>query len=198
MFGSMLKKMGLPTDELKESQEICFVTQGNYRTFLQNEAPESQKPGPFLDSEGNEIGQHEGIAFYTPGQRKGLGIATGVPLYVHTVIPESNAVVVGSKEGLKARECRVAELNLFQTDLLQEGQRVEVKLRYASPPVRGYFSIVNDQEVVVQFETPQLAISPGQSAVFYRGAQVLGGGIIQKSVVPLADPSPALVDMAFQ
>lgn len=192
------EKMGLPTDELKESQEICFVTQGNYRSFLQVEAPESQKPGPFLDTQGNEIGQHEGIAFYTPGQRKGLGLATGVPVYVHTVIPESNAVVVGSKEGLKAKECQVAELNVFQPELLKEGQHIEVKLRYASPPVAGFLSVLNDKEAVVKFETPQLAISPGQSAVFYRGKQVLGGGIIQKSVPPMTDPYPESVSMAFQ
>ena len=83
---------------MKESQEICFVTQGDYRTFLTAEAPQALRPGPFLDPEGRTIGEHRGIAFYTPGQRKGLGIATGERLYVKEVNPETNAVVLGRAE----------------------------------------------------------------------------------------------------
>ena len=90
------EELDLPADEMKESQEICFVTQGDYRTFLTEEAPQALRPGPFLDPEGRKIGEHRGIAFYTPGQRKGLGIALGERLYVKEVNPETNAVRPGA------------------------------------------------------------------------------------------------------
>lgn len=173
--------MGLPADELRESQEICFVTQGDYRSFLMTEAPEAEQPGPFIDRKGNYLGQHKGIAFYTPGQRKGLGLATGKRLYVHQVIPETGAVVVGSEEGLITPECRVGELTFLNRQSLHDGEEVEVKIRYASPPTPGILRFDESHSLRVQFLKPQRAISPGQSAVFYKGSKVIGGGIIQAS-----------------
>ena len=171
--------MGLPTDELKESQEICFVTQGDYRTFLRERAPHVSQPGPFLDLNGQKIGEHQGIAFYTPGQRKGLGLATGERLYVQTVIPETQAVVLGPKQELLKSECVVTDLNIFDECQLRDEHSIDVKFRYASPSVPARLHWKNRQEIQVRFDSPQQALSPGQSVVFYRNDQVLGGGFIQ-------------------
>jgi len=171
--------MGLPVEELKESQEICFVTQGDYRAFLKEHAPQATNPGNFVDSEGHELGQHEGVAFYTPGQRKGLGIATGNRLYVQRVVPDLNLVVLGPPEELDTKTCQVADLNIFSPESLIEGQLLDVKFRYGSPPVPARLHWDGANSISVTFETPVRALSPGQSAVFYEGDHVLGGGIIQ-------------------
>jgi len=171
--------MGLPVEELKESQEICFVTQGDYREFLKEHAPQATNPGSFVDSEGHELGQHEGVAFYTPGQRKGLGIATGNRLYVQRVVPDLNLVVLGPPEELDTKTCQVADLNIFSPESLIEGQLLDVKFRYGSPPVPARLHWDGANSISVTFEIPVRALSPGQSAVFYEGDRVLGGGIIQ-------------------
>jgi tRNA-uridine 2-sulfurtransferase len=173
--------MGLPVEELQESQEICFVTQRDYREFLKIEAPQAVRPGPFVDSEGQYLGEHRGIAFYTPGQRKGLGLATGERLYVQHVDPETNTVIVGKEEALQQEECFVSDLNWFEENLPAETRPVLVKYRYASQVVPGILTSRPNGMFRIQFETSQKALSPGQSAVFYKGDQVLGGGIIQRS-----------------
>ena len=171
--------MGLPTEELKESQEICFVTQGNYRSFIKENALRSIEPGNFTNTKGVTIGKHEGIPFYTPGQRKGLGVAFGERVYVQRVIPETNTVVLGSREELMIEECHVSDLHLFDVGGLENGVQIAVKIRYASPPVPATVKWIGDDTVLISFLSPQLALSPGQSAVFYQGDRVLGGGIIQ-------------------
>lgn len=170
--------LGLPVEELKESQEICFVSQGDYRTFLEKEAPHSMKQGLFIDQEGRPLGRHDGIAFYTPGQRRGLGIATGQRLYVHQVHPTTNTVVLGPGERLHS-ECTVDDLNMFAPDFPSQSTEVYVKVRYATPPTLATLTRLNSSVLHVQFSQPQRALSPGQSAVFYSGDDVLGGGIIQ-------------------
>ncbi|MEC4674067.1 MAG: tRNA 2-thiouridine(34) synthase MnmA [Nitrospirota bacterium] len=175
--------LDLPVDELKESQEICFVTQGDYREFLKIEAPTAQRPGPFVDTTGGQIGEHRGIAFYTPGQRRGLGVATGERMYVKEVIPETNEVVLGSSDDLLQTTCCVSDLNWLE-DSVHDGQTVSVKYRYGSPPVTAVLHRESENELTIEFAQPQHAISPGQSAVFYREDQVLGGGIIQRAKVP--------------
>ena len=171
--------LDLPAEEMKESQEICFVTQGDYREFIKIEAPSAQKPGAFVDTEGRQVGEHQGIAFYTPGQRKGLGIATGERLYVKEVLPETNRVVLGHAEDLRQVACPVSDLN-WLADEVEDGDTVSVKYRYASTPVRAILRRESAGVVKLEFAQPQLAISPGQSAVLYRDQQVLGGGIIQR------------------
>jgi tRNA-specific 2-thiouridylase len=172
--------LGLPADELKESQEICFVSQGDYRTFIGNEAPQSRRPGSFIDSQGNVLGRHDGIAYYTPGQRRGLKVATGERLYVHRVMPDSNTVVLGPEDGLFNSECRVGELNLLAPDMWSDSAAMDVKVRYATPASPGTVQYDDAADTCrVLFDQPQRALSPGQSAVFYRGNRVLGGGIIQ-------------------
>jgi tRNA-specific 2-thiouridylase len=171
--------LGLPVDELKESQEICFVSHGDYRTFIQKEAPAAKKPGAFVDDEGRYLGDHEGIAFYTPGQRRGLGIAAGRRLYVQQVQPVTNSVVLGTEESLRRSQCDVAELNLFDPSLLDGSTEVQIKIRYATLATPATLKPLPGGILRVLFHTPQRAISPGQSAVFYRNDHVLGGGIIQ-------------------
>jgi len=171
--------LGLPVDELKESQEICFVSHGDYRNFIEKETPEAKKPGPFVDEAGRYLGQHNGIAFYTPGQRRGLGIATGQRLYVQHVQPATNTVFLGPDESLRRNHCDVSDLNLFKPSLLSKPTDAQVKVRYATPATPTTLYPLNLSSLRIQFHEPQRALSPGQSAVFYRNDEVLGGGIIQ-------------------
>jgi tRNA-specific 2-thiouridylase len=171
--------LGLPADELKESQEICFVTQGDYRTFIGNELPAAKKPGLFIDEAGVPLGEHNGIAFYTPGQRRGLGIATGQRLYVQQVNPSTNTVLLGPEESLLKSACTVSDLNLFVPRLAQCETEIQAKVRYATPPMPATLSPGDASTLQIRFHQPQRAISPGQSVVFYDGDVVLGGGIIQ-------------------
>jgi tRNA-specific 2-thiouridylase len=171
--------LGLPVDELKESQEICFVSHGDYRTFIESEMPSAKNPGAFVDEEGRYLGRHDGIAFYTPGQRRGLGVAAGERLYVQQVQPSTNTVVLGPEEGLLSSSCLVKELNLFEAMLLGETAEIAVKVRYATPAAPACLEPLDNDTVRIHFRTPQRALSPGQSAVLYRGDQVVGGGIIQ-------------------
>jgi tRNA-specific 2-thiouridylase len=171
--------LDLPPDEVKESQEICFVTQGDYRTFIETEAPEAKRPGLFVDTDGHEMGRHDGIAFYTPGQRRGLGVSAGQRLYVQRVEPTTNTVVLGTEESLLRSECTVADLNLFDESLLAGPREADVKVRYATPASPASLMPDSSGTITVRFQAPQRALSPGQSAVFYDGDRVLGGGIIQ-------------------
>ncbi|MCP9452577.1 MAG: tRNA 2-thiouridine(34) synthase MnmA [Nitrospira sp.] len=172
--------LGLPAEELKESQEICFVSQGDYRSFLEREDPTTRRPGAFLDQAGQYLGQHDGIAFYTPGQRRGLGIAVGRRLYVQQVHPTTNTVILGPEDSLYQEGCEIDGLNLFDSSLTQRTTRVEVKIRYATPAIPATLHPRDDgSSLYVRFHEPQRAVCPGQSAVFYRGEYVLGGGIIR-------------------
>ena len=175
--------LDLPVEELKESQEICFVTQGDYREFLKIQAPSARKPGRFVDGAGRYLGDHQGIAFYTPGQRKGLGIATGERKYVKEVIPETNTVVLGDSGDLLQSTCEAADLNWLD-DSVRENQYVTVKYRYASVPVQAMVRQKSQSQILMEFVEPQQAPSPGQSMVLYKGQQVLGGGIIQRYRLP--------------
>ena len=173
--------LDLPVDELKESQEICFVSQGDYRTFLEQERPELKQAGSFVGVNGEVLGRHEGIAFYTPGQRRGLGIAVGQRLYVQKVVPESREVVLCAEDQLVQSGCNVGDLSLFDREIGRQSVEVDVKIRYATPPAAATLRPLGSGTVQIQFHQPQRALSPGQSAVFYQGDRVLGGGIIQRS-----------------
>lgn len=174
-------ELGLPADELKESQEICFVSHGDYRTFIETEMPSAKRPGSFVNEEGRLLGEHDGVAFYTPGQRRGLGVAAGQRLYVQEVRPATNTVVLGPENALLRNSCDVCDLNLFDPALLRGKQEVDVKVRYATPATAATIEPVDNKVLRVHFHAPQRALSPGQSAVFYRGDRVLGGGIIQQA-----------------
>ncbi|KAF4515949.1 hypothetical protein B566_EDAN000186 [Ephemera danica] len=170
--------LGLPEEEMRESQEICFVSHGDYRTFLQEQPALQTTPGHFVDETGATLGTHEGIPFYTPGQRRGLGVATGQRLYVQRVQPATNTVVLGPEEHLLSSSCTVKDLNILDPRLLATPSHVHCKVRYATPASPATTIPLAAGRIVVRFSTPQRALSPGQSAVFYEEDRVLGGGII--------------------
>jgi len=171
--------IGLPADEVKESQEICFVTKGDYRGFLEEEAPQAARPGAFVGTDGTVVGTHRGVPFYTPGQRRGLGLSADQRLYVVRVDTGSNTVVVGREEDLLEASCTVGDLNLIGMDHIDAPARAQVKVRYASPAVPATIRPLDEGRLRVEFDSPQRALSPGQSAVFYQGERVMGGGIIE-------------------
>lgn len=174
--------LGLPAEEMRESQEICFVSHGDYRTFLKEQPTLSATPGQFVDESGASLGTHQGIPFYTPGQRRGLGIATGERLYVQKVLPATNTVVLGPEECLLSSTCTIGDLNILDRRILAVPTAVDCKVRYATPPSPATTTPNPGESLTVQFLKPQRALSPGQSAVFYDGDRVLGGGIIQSIV----------------
>jgi len=176
------RELGLPVSEKPESQEICFVTDNNYRGFIKERAGAQIKPGPFLDKKGNVLGQHRGIPFYTIGQRKGLGLALGYPVYVVDIDVERNAVIVGKKEDVFHNEFIVKDNNFIPFDELTEKLRVKVKVRYKTREAPATIYPLDKDRVKVIFDKPQWAITPGQAAVYYDGEMVVGGGTIEKRV----------------
>jgi tRNA-specific 2-thiouridylase len=165
-----------------ESYEICFVPDNDYRGFLRRKRPGLEAAvtgGKFLDTAGNIIGEHEGYPFYTIGQRKGLGIAMGRPVYVTEIRPESNTVVLGDVDDLVRNGMLVGKLNWMKYESVPEGLEVVTKVRYRD---NGVLSTLHgiDQLTEVHFLANVKGIAPGQSAVFYDGDDVVGGGIIQR------------------
>ncbi len=167
-----------------ESYEICFVPDNDYRNFLRRKVPDLDErvgSGPFVDTQGNFLGMHQGYPFYTIGQRKGLGIALGEPMYVTEIRPETNTVVLGREKDLLRNGMRVGKVNLMKYEQLPEqGLELVTKVRYRDA---GTWSTVlpAGQDVDVRFLAHVKGIAPGQSAVFYEGDDVVGGGIIQSS-----------------
>jgi len=173
-------ELGLTVAHKPDSQEICFVTDNNYRGFLQERAGTQIKPGPFLDTRGNVLGQHEGIPFYTIGQRKGLGITFGEPMYVVAIDAARNAVILGRHEEVFATELVSVENNLILIEKLPGPMEVEAKIRYSAKPARAVISPLPDKKIHVRFHESQRAITPGQAVVFYEGDYVVGGGTIEQ------------------
>lgn len=173
----------LPVAEKQESQEICFIPGNDYRSFLEERLPQAAVPGPIYDMGGNLVGRHRGLAFYTIGQRHGLGLALGYPAYVVEIDRSRNALMVGERSHLKAHGLVAKKVNFIPFDTLQEPQPVEVKIRYASPPAPAVIAPGESaDEVTVRFSVPQRAVTPGQAVVFYRNDLVLGGGIIARKL----------------
>jgi tRNA-uridine 2-sulfurtransferase len=173
------KTLGLRTAMKPDSQDICFVKR-DYRSLLRTIAPEAARPGAIVDSSGTILGSHDGIGDFTIGQRRGLGVALGEPRYVVDVRPATDEVVVGSRRELLAGGCLVSTVS-FVSGVPPADPQVEVKVRYRSKPVRSLIEPVGD-EWLVTFVEPTNAPAPGQSAVFYDGDEVLGGGIIDRVV----------------
>lgn len=172
---ALAARYGLPVAEKPDSADICFIPENDYRTFLAQRLP--QRPGPILDEQGHVVGQHNGFAGYTIGQRKGLGVALGVPRFVTRIDPEHNVITVGPEEDLLHRTL-TAEHVVFTAGAPPAPEFVaDVKVRYRSPAARATVTIQGAQ-ATVNFENPQRAITPGQAVVFYHGEEVLGGGTI--------------------
>ncbi|WP_121357405.1 tRNA 2-thiouridine(34) synthase MnmA [Flavisolibacter nicotianae] len=180
----MAEDFGYPELAKKsESYEICFVPDNDYRGFLKRKVEgleEQVAGGSFVDKEGNILGQHKGYPFYTIGQRKGLDITFGKPVYVTAINPDTNTVVLGDEEDLEKEDMRVAKINWIKYDGLQEPMEALTKIRYKD---KGSFSVLTPSgigDVSVRFFEKAKGIAPGQSAVFYEGDDVIGGGIIQR------------------
>ena len=173
------QKIGLSVSDKPDSQEICFIDT-NYRDFIYKKAPDKIKEGPFIDTNGKVIGKHKGIPFYTIGQRKGLGISAGKPLYVVDIDAENNAIVLGDEKDLYTKEFAASQTNWVSIDAPCEKFSANVKIRYNFIEKPAEIIPLNGDTVKVIFENPQKAVTPGQSAVFYKGDVVLGGGVIQR------------------
>jgi len=175
----MAEQAGLPT-ATKSSQDICFVSQKNYGVFLSQRF--ATLPGDVVDSQGKRLGQHQGIAFCTIGQRHGLGLASGKPLYVIRIEPESNRIVLGPEEELYSRKLAAHRLNWISGKAPPAPATVKAKIRYKSKETEATIFFRNDS-VDVHFAQPQKAVTPGQSIVFYNVDEVLGGGIIDSAEI---------------
>lgn len=171
----------LPVADKPESQEICFVA-GDYRDYLRKHRPELLRQGDIVDDSGRVLGQHQGVAFYTIGQRRGLGIAAAKPLYVKALSAEKNQVIVGENQELFARWLIAENLNWVAVADLTEPVQAGVRIRYGAKEAPALLMPQPDGTVRVEFEAAQRAVTPGQSAVFYWHNEVLGGGIIRYAV----------------
>lgn len=160
-----------------DSQEICFVPNDDYVAFLRERAPERIVPGNFVDKQGNILGRHQGLVHYTVGQRKGLGVTFGKPMFVVGFNPERNEVVLGESEDVFAPVLWADDLNWIAIPELKEPLRVEAKVRYKAEPAPAWIH-PEGGTVRVEFDTPQRAATPGQAVVFYQGNLVVGGGRI--------------------
>lgn len=176
---ALARTFGLPTAHRPDSQDLCFLAGEDYRTFLRRHAPEILRPGPILTRDGRTLGEHSGLANYTIGQRKGLGIASPAPLYVLEKDVARNALIVGSVEELGARECLVDGINWLTGAPPATSFRAEVKTRYTAREVPAEVTPLEaGSRARVRFDAPVRDLTPGQAAVFYDGDLVLGGGIL--------------------
>lgn len=174
-------ELNLPVADRPESQDLCFLAGDNYRAFLKRHAGQSIKPGPVLNNRGEVIGVHQGLAFYTIGQRRGLPVTTDRPLYVKEKILSENALVLAEREELGKRKMSVKDLNWISIEPPEQPIYAEVKIRYKSPFIPARIKPVADNRVNVVFEYPVRDITPGQAAVFYDEEICLGGGIIDRA-----------------
>ncbi len=172
--------LGLAVASKPDSQEICFVENRDYPGFLKANAPETLRPGPILDTAGNVIGKHNGIAFYTVGQRRRIGIAAREPLYVVRIDPARNAIVAGTNEDLFSRELTASDVNFISIVEPTKPIAVTAKVRYNMKDSPAMLVPLENERIQVRFETPQRAIAPGQAVVFYQGEDVVGGGTIDE------------------
>jgi tRNA-uridine 2-sulfurtransferase len=182
------RRYGLLVADKAESQEICFIPDGNYAAFVERyhddivgpAKPGFFSPGPIMDSDGRVLGTHNGIHHYTIGQRRGLGIAHSSPLYVLELRPEANTVVVGERSQLHKRRCCVVRPNWISIARLSEPIRVHARIRSRHKEAPATIAPGQNGRIEVVFDSPQLAISPGQACVFYQSEQVVGGGWISR------------------
>jgi tRNA (5-methylaminomethyl-2-thiouridylate)-methyltransferase len=173
------KKYGLSVSSKPDSQEICFISDNNYAGFIKDNTEYTDNPGCFLDENGNKIGKHKGIIYYTIGQRKGLGTTFGKPMYVTKIDAENNTVTLGEEGSQYFSRIEITELKLVSMNELTEPIEAEVKVRYQAKPQKAVIYPVNKDKASIILKEPGRAITPGQAAVFYNGDVVLGGGIIE-------------------
>jgi len=176
----MAREFGLPVADKEDSQDLCFVAEGNYRQLLAEEVPEALKPGPILDVEGRLLGTHRGLPLYTIGQRRGLGITTSKPLYVLKLQQRDNTLIVGPSAALETRDVEVESVHYVAGRPPAHPISVTAKVRYKSSEMPAMLVPLGVDKARLQFESPQRAVAPGQAAVFYDGDILLGGGTIRR------------------
>ncbi|MBI5756093.1 MAG: tRNA 2-thiouridine(34) synthase MnmA [Nitrospirae bacterium] len=178
----MAASLDLPVSEIRESQEVCFVTQEGYQEFIAGRVPSAVRPGKFITSEGKVLGEHAGIAFYTIGQRRGLRVAAGERLYVVNIDTGKNEIVLGSEKELQVKGLIAADVHMISGEPIKDTTHFLAKIRYRTEAARAIVIPVGEGCLKVLFEEPQRAVTPGQSVVFYDGETVKGGGIIDRSM----------------
>ncbi len=178
---ALARRFDLPVAERADSQDLCFLGNGSYQDFLLRNIPAVAQPGPIVNLAGEELGQHRGLAFYTIGQRRGLGIAAPQPLYALRKNPTTNTLIIGTKDQLGNSELNATGVSWISGEPPVEPIRAEVKIRYKARPAWGLVTPLAEGEAHIQFDETLLDITPGQAAVFYDGEVCLGGGIIHFS-----------------
>ena len=173
------ESFGLPTASRPDSQDLCFLAGEDYRGFLQRNAAEMLRPGEIVTRDGQVVGHHNGLPNYTIGQRKGLGVASPVPLYVLGKDSATNTVIVGAQDELGMSELTTKDVNWIRGEAPTEPFRAEVKIRYTARPAWAWITPLSGGQTRVQFDAPARDVTAGQAAVFYVEEEVLGGGIIQ-------------------
>ena len=175
-------KLGLPVNSIPESQEICFIPENNYRSFVERKrGPGVNKPGKIINDHGEILGEHGGTFRYTIGQRQGLGIASTRPYYVKAIRPQTNGVVVGRKEALYSCRVEAEGFNWIGEVPTRPAMKVQAQIRYRHKPASGQLDVISSDKVRFIFNDPQWAITPGQALVCYEGERVLGGGWIKRT-----------------
>ena len=175
----LARDFSLPVAERAESQDLCFLGDGDYRSFLLRNFPQVRNQGRIINRQGETLGEHQGLAFYTIGQRKGLGISSPVPLYVLDKDPEQNSLIVGTQDELGRSELVALNLNWVSGSPPASTLRAQIKIRYKAREAWGTVTPIEDGSAHVRFDAPVRDITPGQAAVFYDGEVCLGGGIIK-------------------
>ena len=174
------REAGLLVADKPDSQEICFVPDKDYAGFIQRETGSVEQPGQFVTKDGHVLGRHQGISHYTIGQRKGLNLALGRPVFVTEIRPETREVVIGSNEDLMVAELVAENINYMAYEALPVGQKMQAKIRYSHSGEECFVAGFSEdgKQVRIQFANPVRAVTPGQAVVFYDGDVVLGGGTI--------------------
>lgn len=176
---AIAEKINLRIANKPDSQDICFVPDGDYAAYIEEEAGVKVPEGNFVLTDGTVLGRHKGITHYTVGQRKGLGLALGYPAFVLEIRPETNEVVIGTKEESMTTQLRARNLNFMAVEDLTEPLHVFTKIRYNHKGAWCTIEKTGEDEALCTFDEPQRAVTPGQAVVFYDGEYVLGGGTIQ-------------------
>ena len=176
------KEIGLDVHNKKDSEEICFISDNNHGKYISEAMPGKVKQGNFVDKDGNILGKHKGIVYYTIGQRKGLGLAMGRPVFVTDINPLTNEVVVGAEEDIFKTDLICKDINFIAFDNLDKSLELKAKIRYSAKPATSTITPLENGKVRVSFKEKQRAITKGQSVVFYLDDLVVGGGIIESLV----------------
>ncbi len=186
---AIAQKLGLKTYDKEESQEICFVPGNDYTSFLKSHLGQKEMhPGGIYFKDGTRMGDHEGIEFYTVGQRKGLGGGHGRPIYVIDIDPKSQSIIVGDYDDLVQKQCTISRTNWSGLPDNDEPIEITTKIRYNWPEIRARLFRLPGDKARLEFLEPQRSVSPGQAAVCYQGDRVIGGGWIDRTVTELPVP----------